>query len=390
MSLTACQLDPTRREGTFTVRACDPQPDGRFSLLLDDSVLYAEGGGQPADHGTVGGVAVVDVQKVEGGLRHLALGAVPPGPARVEVDWARRWDHMQQHTAQHLLTALAVQRLGLRTVGFHLGPQVSTIDLHAPLSDGDRDRLEAWAEQEVLADRAVRAIALSAEEVAAMDVRSRGLPEGHQGPVRLVEIEGIDLNTCGGTHVARLGELGLVHLARTERYKGGTRLSFLAGGRARAALAAARDRERALSDLLTCGAEEHPAAVARLQEALKERLRVQKQREAELAALLGAELARAEATGAAGLRHLHRPDADMPFLQAVTEAALRDAPDARLVLTAGEGEGVFLVVGDEAWVAGAGPTVAAALGGRGGGRGTRYQGKAADMAGVALAVAGLG
>lgn len=387
MSLAACQLDPSRRDGDFTVRSCAPRADGRYDLLVDDSVLYPEGGGQPADHGTVAGVAVVDVQKVEGGLLHVALGPVPPGPARVQLDPVRRWDHTQQHSAQHLLTALALQRLGLRTVGFHLGPQVSTIDLDGPLSEADRDRLEAWAEEEVLADRPVTFRVVTAQEYAALDVRSRGLPEGHQGPVRLVEIQGLDVNTCGGTHVTHLGALGLVHIARTERYKGGTRLSFLAGGRARRALAAARDRERALSDLLTCGVDQHLAAVARLHEGLKDRQRQLKQAQAELAPLLGASLVAGEAPG---VRHLHRDDADAGFLQAIADAALQARADARLALTGGTGEALFLVAGPATWVAAAGPTFAAALGGRGGGRGERFQGKAPSLAALGAALAALG
>ncbi|MCK6503683.1 alanyl-tRNA editing protein, partial [Myxococcota bacterium] len=373
--------------GDFTVRSCAPRADGRYDLLVDDSVLYPEGGGQPADHGTVAGVAVVDVQKVEGGLLHVALGPVPPGPARVQLDPVRRWDHTQQHSAQHLLTALALQRLGLRTVGFHLGPQVSTIDLDGPLSEADRDRLEAWAEEEVLADRPVTFRVVTAQEYAALDVRSRGLPEGHQGPVRLVEIQGLDVNTCGGTHVTHLGALGLVHIARTERYKGGTRLSFLAGGRARRALAAARDRERALSDLLTCGVDQHLAAVARLHEGLKDRQRQLKQAQAELAPLLGASLVAGEAPG---VRHLHRDDADAGFLQAIADAALQARADARLALTGGTGEALFLVAGPATWVAAAGPTFAAALGGRGGGRGERFQGKAPSLAALGAALAALG
>jgi Ser-tRNA(Ala) deacylase AlaX len=387
LSLVACQLDPSRQDGTFTVLASTPRGDGRYDLLLDDSVLYPEGGGQPADHGTVAGVAVIDVQKVEGGVRHLALGPVAPGPAEVRLDLPRRWDHTQQHSAQHLLTALALHRLGLRTVGFHLGPQVSTIDLDGPLSEGDRDQLERWAEEEVLADRPVTFQVVTAEEYAGLAVRSRGLPEGHQGLVRLVEIQGLDVNTCGGTHVTRLGALGLIHIARTERYKGGTRLSFLAGGRARQALAAARDRERALSDLLTCGVEQHHAAVCRLQEGLKDRQRQLKQAQAELAPLLGAALV---APGDAAVRHLHRDDADAAFLQAIAEAALQVRPDARLALTGGTGEGLFLIAGPEVWVAQAGPRFAAALGGRGGGRSGRYQGKAPSLSARAAAVAALG
>ncbi|MCB9780412.1 MAG: alanyl-tRNA editing protein [Alphaproteobacteria bacterium] len=379
-SLLSCQRDPQARTGQSTVLSCTAREDGRYDLLLDDSVLYPEGGGQPPDHGTVAGVAVVDTQKAPGGVACVALGAVAPGPAEVVVDWARRFDHMQQHTAQHLVTAVAQDRLSLATVGFHLGEDVSTIDLDGPLSDEDRARLQAWVDAEVRADRAVTHRAVSVEEYGALDVRSRGLPDGHEGAVRLVGIEGLDLNTCGGTHVARLSQLQLVHLGRTERHKGGSRLHFIAGGRALAALDEARDRTQALSEALTCGPAEHVDAVHRLLDGAKAGARREKALLGELAELLGATLAR----DPAAVRALHRDEADMALLTRIAAVAQAADPDGRYVLTGGGsvggGEGVFLVVGPEAWVAEAGARLAEAVGGRGGGRGGRFQGKGRDMA----------
>jgi hypothetical protein len=175
-----------------------------------------------------------------------------------------------------------------------------------------------------------------------------------------------------------------VHISRLERNKGGTRLSFLAGGRARRALDEARDRDRALSDLLTCPPEAFPEAVLRLQRGGKDDARRLAQAQAELAALLGRELGRG-----AGLRHLHRPEADLLFLQQVGEAALGVDPGARLVLSTGAREGLFLVLGPEDWVARVGPLVAQGVEGRGGGRGGRYQGKGARLDQVAQVIARL-
>ncbi|NOY27433.1 MAG: alanyl-tRNA editing protein, partial [Oligoflexia bacterium] len=315
--LLASQREPQRARGSFTVLACTPRPDGRYDLLLDDSLLYAEGGGQPTDHGTVGGVRVVDVQKVEGGVRHVATAAVPPGPAQVVVAWERRFDHMQQHTAQHLLTAIAQDRLELATVGFHLGASLSTIDLDGPLSKRDRDRLEIWANDEIRANRPVSHQTVTVAQYGALDVRSRGLPAGHTGPVRLVAIDGLDLNTCGGTHVSSLGQIQLVHILRTERGKAGSRLHFLAGGRVVDRLTAVRQREQALTELLTCPPEEHVASVMRLQASLKTGMRSAKHRDAELAELLGRALGQ---TTAQTVLRLHREDGDMAFLQRVAKA----------------------------------------------------------------------
>lgn len=374
MSLLTCQLDPTRREGQFHVLACTPRSDGLYEVLLDDSVLYAEGGGQPADRGWIGEVAVQDVQASPTGPLHLAFGPVPLGPALLRVDWTRRFDHMQQHSAQHLLTALALRQLGLRTVGFHLGEAASTIDLDGPLSEADRDRLAGWANEEVRADRPVRQRLAREDEMAG--VRSRGLPDGHSGPVRVVEIEGLDLNTCGGTHVDRLGQLQAIHLSRTERHKGGTRLYFLAGDRVLASLDAARDRDRALGERLSGPPERFVEAVERLQQDSRAQARRVEALENELARLLGARLAQE-----AGPAHLHRPEATMRELLLMAEAA---GPTARLVLTAGQDEVVFLVAGPPEWVATVGPLVSTALGGRGGGRAGRFQGKATGAQSTAL------
>ena len=380
MSLQSCQLDPQRRDGTFAVLSCTARDDGRFDLLLEDSVLYAEGGGQPTDHGTVAGVAVTDVQKVADGVLHVADARVEPGLAEVVVDWARRFDHMQQHTAQHLITAIAQDRLRLATVGFHLGDVVSTIDLDGPLSERQRDKLQGWVNDEIRTDRTVTHQAVTVAEYQNLGVRSRGLPDGHQGLVRLVGIDGLDLNTCGGTHVQRLGQLQVVHLTRIEKNKGGSRLHFVAGGRVLSRLDAARHREQALSRMLTCPPEEHVASVQRLQGSLKDIGRALKQRELELAELLGRELAQQQ-VAQQQVASLHRDEGDMAFLQKVAQAAQKVAPDVRLVLTAGQGEGVFLVIGDEAWVAEVGPKLAEAVSGRGGGRGGRFQGKGSNMSG---------
>lgn len=386
MSLFACQLDPTRREGTSTVLRCEARPDGHYELLLDDGLLYPEGGGQPPDHGTVGGVRVVDVQTDPQGLRCLALGPVAPGPAAVEVDWPRRFDHTQQHSAQHLVTAVAQDRLRLATVGFHLGEEDTTIDVDGPLSEAGMARLQAWVNEEIRGDRAVSWRLVSLDEYQALDIRSRGLPAGHEGPVRIVEIAGLDHNTCGGTHVSRLGELQLVHLSRVERHKGGARLHLVAGGRALAALDAARDRDRALSERLTCPPAEFQPSVDRLLQGARDQARALKERDSELASLLGQNLV---LSGGEAVRHLHRAEADMALLTQVGNAAQAAQPQARLVLTGGGTEGVFLVLGPEDWVARAGPALALALEGRGGGRGGRYQGKAAHVERAAMAVTDL-
>jgi Ser-tRNA(Ala) deacylase AlaX len=362
--------------------------DGRPYAVLADTIFYPEGGGQPADRGRLGDVAVLDVQAVGGEIRHYVDAAVSPGPVRLELDWPRRFDHMQQHTAQHLLTAVALRDYSWRTTAFHLGPEVSDIELDVPkLERAELEHLEDACALEVGAGRAISSLTAEVADFEHLGVRSRRLPEGHAGPVRLVEIEGLDRNTCGGTHVRSTSEIGLLCLLGTEPMRGGTRLFFAAGDRVRRRLAAHEDRNRALRTLLGAGDDELPEIVA---------LRLEKEKElARAVRLLGDELAAAAATELAArpepvVDH-HWPDRDMGFLQLVARRLAEAAPGKAALLTAaGEGDSVFVVVaGDDAGVdlAEVGPHIAEKLEGRGGGRPPIFQGKAASLAGRPEALA---
>ena len=218
---------------------------GRPFALTDDTILFPEGGGQPADHGRLGDVAVIDVQRVAGDVRHYLDAPAEKGAQSLELDWPRRYDHMQQHTAQHLVTVTASNLLGWRTTSFHLRPEVCDIEFDVPeLPAADLEKLEDAVIAEIHADRPISARRVRPEALAGLDVRSRGLPAGHRGEVRLVEIAGLDLNTCGGTHVKSTGEIETLKLLDTEALRGGTRLTWIAGSRVRRRLAACAARRR--------------------------------------------------------------------------------------------------------------------------------------------------
>jgi len=382
-----CQLDATLTTLDTAVLRCAPSGDGTHAVVLEQTPFYPEGGGQPADLGHIGTARVLDVQTVDGAVVHTTDGAVT-GAVTATVDAARRLDHMQQHTAQHLLSAIIEDTLHAPTVGFHLGENTTTIDLARSLSTAELTAAVDRVNAEIRAARAVRAEVVDLGEYAARDVRSRGLPEGFTGDVRLVGIEGLDLNTCGGTHVANTAALQVIQIVRAERYKGGSRVHFVAGERARAAHGRALEREQDLSKALTAGPDDHLPAVRKLLEQAKTGAKARKGLLMELGGLLGAEVARA-ATGDA--THVHRGEADPALLKTIADAALAANPSLRLLLTGGApaGAGVFLVAGPADAVSAAGPAIAAALAGRGGGRGGRFQGKAADLSGVAAALAAL-
>lgn len=377
--IPAFERDPTctRLESTVVEVGTD---GGRSYVILADTILYPEGGGQPADHGSVNGVSVVDVQKRDGAIRHYTTEPVEVGAAAIELDWERRLDHMQQHSGQHLLTAIAQDRFGWATTAFHLGDRYCDIEVDA--ADVDQERLDALEDAVAAEIRAARTIAarrVSLQDYADIEVRSRGLPAGHTGSVRLVEIDGIDLNTCGGTHCASTSELEALKLLGTDSVRGGTRILYVAGARLRRHHGAHHDRNAELRALLGVSDEELAAGVTMRIEQLKEAQRGLRQMESDLAVASAAQL-----VGAADrLISAHWPDRTLPFLQQVARQIQATAPDRVIFLTAGESDGSFLLgAGEESDfdVGATGPRVAELLNGRGGGSGRMYQGRAGNLA----------
>lgn len=370
-----CQHDAYQRRFETHIVSVRPLDSGGYVAELADTILFPEGGGQPCDHGTLNGVPV-SVARVGGAVEHRVATAIQVGPATLELDWERRYDHMQQHTAQHLITAIAADRYGWRTTSFHLGAVECSIDLDTErVSAREIDDLAEAVNVEIRAARPVNMRLVAPDQLQSLGVRTRGLPDGHTGEVRLIEIAGVDRNTCGGTHVANTAQLQSIHLLGTERIRGAqTRLFFNAGARAREQFAACLERQRALVQALSVGPHDLADAVARLQADLKAADRDRRDLRAELAGLLGARLAETKAPFA----HGHRRGADMAFLNLAAAAAQRARADLPVFLTAADsdrGEGLFLLVGPADAVKLAGPPVASFLDGRGGGPPGRFQGK---------------
>ncbi|HSB70181.1 MAG TPA: alanyl-tRNA editing protein [Candidatus Methylomirabilis sp.] len=383
----AYEREPYRRSLETAVVEGGIDGDRHF-VVLADTILYPEGGGQPADRGRIAGIPVEDVRKVDGRIRHYLGGAAPAGRVQVELDWTRRFDHMQQHSGQHLLTAVAQDRFGWHTTAFHLGQQVSDIELDVPgVTPEQLADLEEAVAALIRAAHPVTGRRVKSETLATLPVRTRGLPEGHEGDIRLVEIAGIDLNTCGGTHVASTAEIEALKLLGTEPMRGGTRLFYVAGGRLRRLLATHHERTARLRQLLGASDEELAAAVAAKLDQLREAQRAVRASGEELAV----EAARALAAGAEKVASAHWEQRDLPFLQQVARVFVSLAPDRLALLTAGAGEeGYFLLCGGAQVavdLAALGREVAGILAGRGGGAGRAFQGKATALSrrGEALA-----
>jgi alanyl-tRNA synthetase len=361
---------------------------GRPFVVLEETIFYPEGGGQPADRGSLGPVRVVDVQKRDGTIRHYLEKALPSGPILAKLDWDRRFDHMQQHTGQHLLTAVAADRFGWETTAFHLGAEVADIEVDAaPLLPSDLAALGEAIATEIRAGRPVTARRVSAAEFRTLPVRTRGLPDGHSGEIRLVEIAGVDLNTCGGTHLRNTSEIELLKLLGTEPIRGGTRLTFVAGARARARFGAHETRNAALRTLLGAPEAELVAAAEAKLEQLQAALRTVRALEEELIeALVTSVAASPESTY---VRPFDGKNAD--FLQRLARQLSSLAPGKAVLLTAsGNGQHVF-AIGFGALLdvdaQKASREIIEALGGRGGGSGRVFQGKAPSLENLPRAVA---
>jgi len=333
--------DPYLREFDAVVTRVD-RAGGRLVVALDRTCFYPTSGGQPFDVGTLGPYRIVDVvDEDDGSIGHVvgeSAGTSPaPSPQTGErvhgvVDWPRRFDHMQQHTGQHVLSAAFDRLFKVRTVSFHLGAEASTIDLAREVTAKEIAAAEEEANGVVWQDRAVSIRFATAEEAASLPLRKEPV---RGGTLRLIDVEDFDLSACGGTHVSRTGAIGAIVIGSSERFKGGSRIEFLCGGRAVKRFNALRDTVAASTKLLSTGLDELALSIERLQSELKQQKRTLAAAQTELAAFRAAELA-ATAELASGARVVVRAiDADAHGLKALASAVCaRGGLAAVLVSTA--------------------------------------------------------
>jgi alanyl-tRNA synthetase len=241
--------------------------DGRPAVVLDRTAFYAESGGQPWDTGRLDGRAVVAVVEDGDEILHVLDGVLESEHVHGIVDADRRRDHRQQHHGQHLLSRAFVEIASASTVSFHLGAEVSTIDLDREVGEVDVRRAEALANRVVWEARPVTVRTVSRREAEAMGVRAA---EAVGDAVRLVDAGGFDLQPCGGTHPRTTADVGVVLVTGSERYKGGRRVRFVCGGRAVAAAARQGALLAEAAGVLSSGIEDVPEAVRRLRDTLAE------------------------------------------------------------------------------------------------------------------------
>jgi len=233
--------------------------EGQPAYVLDRTAFYPESGGQPWDRGTLDGVEVLKVLDLGGLVLHVLREELTTPRVKGRVDWPRRFDHMQQHTGQHVLSQTFWEILQGETLSFHLGPAVSTLDIGLRgISDADVDRVEDRANAVIWEDREVKTYLVPEDRISEVPLRK---PPKKDGLVRVVEVDGFDFAACGGTHCRRTGEIGTIRLRTARKIRGNLRFEFLCGGRA---LRDARGKDRTIRELvalLSCSAEDLSAQV---------------------------------------------------------------------------------------------------------------------------------
>jgi len=359
----------------FSARVVERGAGGQ-RLYLDRTAFYPASGGQPHDAGWIAGAPVIEVVEEEERIAHLTAAPVEDTEVACRIDWARRFDHMQQHTGQHVLSGVLVELYGIPTVGFHLGA-AATIDLAAAsLEPAQLTAAEDRANAVVFENRAVT---VSLEEAAssALDLRK---PSERQGTLRIISIEGLDRSACGGTHVRATGEVGPIVVRRLERAHGGVRLEFLCGWRAlRRARADFETLTRAARPL-SASLEEIPALVEAQSASLQAAEKARRKLAAELAGFRGRELYAATAPESSGLRRVLQrlPKGSIDEELRAMAQSFTAQPGAVFVSAIEEPPAVLLAASKDSGV-NAGEALKAALarvGGRGGGSARIAQGSA--------------
>ena len=305
------------------------QENGR-KVYLDRTAFYPASGGQPHDFGSINGVEVLEVIDDGDRIAHLIAGPLQPGTATCRVDWARRLDHMQQHTGQHLLSAVWEHLYGYQTVSFHMGAEVSTIEL-ASKELGD-EKIVAAEERANAIVREARPVSISFEE--AEEAAGLRKVSARTGTIRVVTIQDLDRSACGGTHLRSTAEIGAILIRKTERLRGNTRIEFVCGvraiRRARQDYAVALELSRAIAVAI----DDLPEAVIQLQKRLADADKDRQKLGSELATFEGVALHGQTAAGADGIRRLFQ-----------TVPTLDEATRLRLQAFTREGKAIALVAG---------------------------------------------
>ena len=257
--------DSFTKNFTAVVTSCQPEKNG-WAVTLDRTAFYPEGGGQPADHGVLGGVNVTDTREKDGEIIHfcdklLAVGETVEGT----IDFVRRFDFMQQHSGEHIVSGILCEKFHCDTVGFHIGHDLVTIDFNAELTTEDVENIEKLANQYIWEDHPIQIDYPSPKELENLEDRSK---KALTGQVRIVSWPGADCCACCGTHMHSSGQVGIVKLISCQKFREGVRIEMAAGNRALQWINTVSAQNTRVSQLLSAKPDATAAAVERLQREL--------------------------------------------------------------------------------------------------------------------------
>jgi alanyl-tRNA synthetase len=362
----------------FDAHALESADDGS-TVYLDRTAFYPTSGGQPFDLGSIAGIAVRDVVDEGDRVAHLLAAPLAAGPVACSIDWIRRFDHMQQHTGQHLISAVCEELFKLRTVSFHLGAESATIDLEGgPVDSRVISAVEARANEIVWENRPVDVTYEDAGSVQGLRKASE-----REGTLRVVSIHGLDRSACGGTHVRATGEIGAVLLRKLEKIRQSVRVEFLCGGRAVRRARADYEALNRVAQLFSASLDEVPGVVAAQMETARAADKARRKLQLDLAAYRGRELYQNTVPGPDGIRRAVRraTSGSLEELRALAQNFTAQSM-AVFVATLASPPSVLLATSADSGVD-AGQKLKAALaavGGRGGGAARMAQGSVPDGA----------
>ena len=356
-----------------TVRACTPAPQG-WEVVLDRTAFYPEGGGQPADHGVLccdtGEAAVRDVHAREGEIVHFCTAPLESGAeVRGRIDWERRFDHMQQHSGEHICSGMICETCHCDNVGFHMGAEITTIDFNAEIDWETLIEVEQRANRYIYENHAVEIATYRAAELNAISYRSK---KALEGDVRIVRFPGADCCACCGTHVSSSGQVGIVKFLSCQAFRNGVRIELLCGARAYRYLSKIWEQNQRVAQSLSAKPTESASAVRRLEEE-HGALKLRAARDQDKLILLTA----SRFSGAGNVLLIERENSPSNIQKRCS--AIADACGGTCAVFSGK-SGAWryaLEVPEGTEAKDKGAALNAALHGRGGGRGRLIQGSAA-------------
>jgi alanyl-tRNA synthetase len=371
----------------FQAGVIDASPDRR-RIYLDRTAFYPRSGGQPHDTGSINGIEITEiVDEDDGRVAHVLAAPLEGSEAECRIDWDRRFDHMQQHTGQHLLSAVLLELFGAQTVSFHMGVESSTIDIAtAGLGPEQVRKAIERANRIVFENRPVTVAFRHSSE----DLGLRK-PTEREGTVRIISIENLDLSACGGTHVRATGEIGPILIRKLEKVRGHLRLEFVCGMRAVNRSHVDYEALATIGRALSATLDETPGLVTAQIEKLQEAEKARRKLALELAQARGRQLYAETVAGPDGVRRLRRVAAALTD-EVRTEAQAYATGEKAVFVAVVDDPPSFLIASSKDSGVNAGQVVKdamAKMGGRGGGSPTMAQGSVADATLLESVISGL-